>query len=180
MPANLIIVTDHDEVVDFRALADAGRLKGRAVDGTVGADLDVVANFDASSLGDFRVLPVDEAVAEAVAAKYRSRMHFHAVAEDHVRVQNRVRMDDAIAADPATVADDHPRMEGGPLADDGLLTDEHERIDRDPRQSVRRATPTPLMDSTKRGANPRDPERPGARIDLRPQSSPAGAVAEPA
>src|SRR5579883_1296969 len=44
VPADLVVVADHDEVVDLRPLADPGRLERRAVDRAIGPDLDVVAD----------------------------------------------------------------------------------------------------------------------------------------
>ena len=46
VPADLVVVADHDEVVDLRPLADPGRLERGAVDRAVGADLDVVADLE--------------------------------------------------------------------------------------------------------------------------------------
>src|ERR1700693_5377513 len=48
--SDLAVVADVYEVVDFRASANAGCIQGSAVDGGVGADLDVVFDFQAPDL----------------------------------------------------------------------------------------------------------------------------------
>ncbi len=47
------VVADLDQIVDFGALADDGLAETRAVDGGVGSDLDVIADFDDADLVDF-------------------------------------------------------------------------------------------------------------------------------
>ena len=79
--ADLVVVADHDEVVDLRPLADPGGLEGGAVDRAVRADLDVVADLDPAGLRDLDVPAVDHAVAEPVAAEHRPGVDLDPVAE---------------------------------------------------------------------------------------------------
>src|ERR1039457_6292298 len=66
MPADDHIVCDVDQVVDFRSLTDDGGAKRAAVDGGIGADLDIVMDDDVAELKHFAVTPLVEDVAEAV------------------------------------------------------------------------------------------------------------------
>ena len=50
MAADDDVVPDLDEIINFRALADDRILKGAAVDGRVGPDLDVVLDDDPADL----------------------------------------------------------------------------------------------------------------------------------
>ena len=55
MPADRHIVADLDQIVDLGALADHGIADGAAVDGRIGADLDVVLDDDAADLRHFQM-----------------------------------------------------------------------------------------------------------------------------
>src|SRR5262249_57380102 len=50
VPAEAAVVSDVDHVVELSAIADAGRTERGAVHATVGADLDVVADFNRADL----------------------------------------------------------------------------------------------------------------------------------
>ena len=83
--ADLVVVADHDEVIDLGPLADPGGLEGGAVDRAVRADLDVVVDFEPAGMRDLDVAAVDLAVAEAIAAQHGAGVDFDPVAQDHVR-----------------------------------------------------------------------------------------------
>ena len=81
--ADLHVVADVDEVIDFCAAADAGFVERAAVDGRVGSDLDVVFDDEASDLRELLVasgLGVAD-VAEAFTAEDGSCLHDDAIAE---------------------------------------------------------------------------------------------------
>jgi hypothetical protein len=94
MAADLDVVTDLHLVVDLRPLAHHRVAIGAAVDGGVGADLDVVLDDDAADLGDLHVPARSHGKAEAVLADARSRVDDHAVADQRV-LQRGVRTDEA-------------------------------------------------------------------------------------
>ena len=69
---NLIVVADHDQVVDLGAVADPRGLERRAVDGAIGPDLHVVADFHAPRLRDFDMAALNEPVSEPVAGPIKA------------------------------------------------------------------------------------------------------------
>jgi len=71
-----------------RALDHPGRLERPAVDGAVGADLDVVADDDLAGLRDLDVPPLDQAIAEAGAAEDGAGVDLDAVAALDLVVQD--------------------------------------------------------------------------------------------
>src|SRR5262249_43729079 len=59
VPADLVVVADHDQVVDLGPLADPRGLERGAVDRAVRADLDIVTDLEAAGVGDLDVLALD-------------------------------------------------------------------------------------------------------------------------
>ena len=128
--ADLVVVADHHQVVDLGPLADPGGLERRAVDRAIGADLDVVFDFEPPGMRDLHVPAVDLAVAETVASQHAAGVDLHPVAENHVLIKDRVGMDDAIAPELAPLADDRAGMERRAVADHRTVADVSKRIDR--------------------------------------------------
>src|SRR5690606_13321802 len=73
------VVGDLHKVVYFRALANHRAAETRAVEGAVGADLDVVLDDDISDLRDFLVPALDKLVAETVRADDHAGVKTHPV-----------------------------------------------------------------------------------------------------
>src|SRR5690606_26619348 len=73
------VVRHHDLVVELDPVADDGVFEGAAVDGGVGADLDVVAYLDPAQLSDFspgaRLAARIRGKTEAVGAQHRAAVH---------------------------------------------------------------------------------------------------------
>src|SRR5258706_11425651 len=117
--ADPAVVADLDLVVELDAVADDRVLESAAVDGGVGADLDVVADGHATGLRNLDPLPGIVGDAEAVGADHRARMNDGARADaaagvDHdARIQAAVLADRDALADHATRADRHARAEPG-------------------------------------------------------------------
>jgi len=109
--ADLTVVANHHEVVDFGPAAHPRRLEGATIDRGAGADLDVIPDLDGAKLGHLRVAPFLKAVAEPVRAEHRVGVEGDALAEDGAVVEHRVRMQDHIVAEAAVSADDRARME---------------------------------------------------------------------
>ncbi len=81
MCADPHVVADLDLVVELHAILDHRVVERAAVDGRVGADLDIVADEYAASLGDLDPgLPILRE-AEAIGADHRARMHARARAD---------------------------------------------------------------------------------------------------
>src|SRR5262249_14700664 len=91
--ADVAVVTDHDEVVDLGAVADDGPTERGAVDGGVGADLNVVAEPNGAKLRNLFVSAVDHAEAESVATDDGAGVHDATLADFSARVDDGLRMD---------------------------------------------------------------------------------------
>src|SRR5207245_5682989 len=83
--SDLAVVADVDQVVDLGAAPDAGDFQGSAVDGRVGADLDVIGDFEAAGLREFHVVSGCRIahITEAVAAEHGASIDDHSIAEPH-------------------------------------------------------------------------------------------------
>src|SRR5436305_10075649 len=73
--ADLAVVADLHQVVDLGPRADARRAECATVNGRAGADLDIVADLDMTKLGNFHVLAIDVAIAEAIRPDDRIGVH---------------------------------------------------------------------------------------------------------
>ena len=74
-------------------------------------------DLEPAGMRDLHVPSVDLAVAESVAAQHAPGVDLDPVAQDDVRIEHGVGMDDAVAAQLAAVADDGAGMEGRSVAD---------------------------------------------------------------
>ena len=101
-----------------------GVVERAAIDRGVGADFDIVADFDDARLRKFPVAAFAESVSEAVGAHDRAGMNLDAIADAHTVVQSDARMDAAVFADPATRADDGVRTDLRAFADVGVFADD--------------------------------------------------------
>lgn len=99
------VMRDMDEVVDFGALADDCGAEGRAIDGGIGADLDVVANDDVADLKNFAVAAFVENVAVAVGADDGSGVDDDAVADLATVINNDVGEEACVSADLGVATD---------------------------------------------------------------------------
>ncbi len=81
------VVPDLDLVVELDAVADHGVLDRAAIDGRVGADLDVIADAHAADLRDLEPAALFAREPEAVGADHAARMQHAARADAHPRPQ---------------------------------------------------------------------------------------------
>ena len=134
MPANDHVVGDMDQVVDFRALADDGGAERAAVNGGIGADLDIVVDDDVAELKHFPVAALVEHIAEAVRADDRAGVDGDAMAELRLPIQHDIREQADIVAKlavrPQVVAahEDGARAQSHPGAQDAIGPDVGRRI----------------------------------------------------
>ena len=112
------LCADLHQVVDFRACADARRLKGAAVDGGAGADFDVVAELDRAELRHLHVPALLRAVAEPVRPQDRVGMNDNAVAEHGTVVEYDIGVEDHVVAELAASPIDDAAVQPAALADD--------------------------------------------------------------
>src|SRR5690606_15527475 len=79
--ADLDIVRDLDQIVQFSAAADHGLAQGGAIDGGVGADLDVVLDHHHAQLRNFVIAAVAKGKAKAVGADHSAAMDDDPIAD---------------------------------------------------------------------------------------------------
>lgn len=144
MFANDAVVADLDLVVELDARADHRVLQRTAIDGGVGADIDMVADHDTADLRD--VLPTLAAPRQtkAIGADHRASMQ-DAVAADHTavvhhhpRMQAAALTDAHLTANVAAAADHRVRADAGAGADDDMRADLSRRVDASGRIDHRR------------------------------------------
>ena len=129
MPPNVAVVSDHDEVVDLRPVADAGHLQRASIDAGVRADLGVGADFHPADLGDLPEPCRTGGVPETVGAEDRTRVDFRPGPHGDVVVQDDVRVEPCIGGDPATSADDDMRLEDRAVRHVRTLANDRVRTD---------------------------------------------------
>src|SRR5713101_3952082 len=140
--SDVAVVPDLHQVVDLRAAADDRRAHGGAVDGGIGADLDVVLDDESPDLGDLLVRGSVEGITEAIGAEdgpgvddhaipnadpvayhdprvqhhvgseHRSAAHIGERAHERARADHRVTLDHRAGADGRRRM--HPRLRGHP------------------------------------------------------------------
>src|SRR5438477_6892803 len=75
------IVSHVNEVIDFGAFADDGRTEGRAVDGSVGANLHIVLNNDVANLQNLAMATFVQHITVTIRPDDGTSMDAHAVAD---------------------------------------------------------------------------------------------------
>src|SRR5262249_17583184 len=81
VPADLAVVPDLHEVIDLVALANPSVATATAIDASVGANLDVVLDYDPAELRHLHMSARGRLVAIAVLANAATGMQDHAVAD---------------------------------------------------------------------------------------------------
>ena len=97
--ADHAVVADLDLVVELHAVLDHGVVERAAVDGGVGADLDVVADAHRAHLRDLHPAARVGRHAEAVGADHHARVQDAAVADGAVVVDRDARVQARVVAD---------------------------------------------------------------------------------
>ncbi len=116
--ANDNVVSDLDEIVDFRPLADHRIAVCASVDRHARADLDVVLNDDSPDLRHFEMSPRAEGEAKSVLPDMSARVNDHAIPNQR-RDDRRRRADGAVAPDPHVGTNDGVRADDRARADLG-------------------------------------------------------------
>src|SRR5258708_1892652 len=99
------VMGDLHHVVDLGALSHDRPAEPGAVQGGIGADLDVVLNDHHPDLRDFLVPAVDELVAKAVGADHHTRLEPDALPEDARGAEHDAGHKGAVTADLSPAAD---------------------------------------------------------------------------
>ena len=138
VPADLVVVSDHDQIVDLRAAADGGGLDRAAVDAAVGSQFHVIAQDHRAERGDalHRRLArrrrrgwFGDGETEPVGPDAGVRMDDDPMADLHPIADPRPRIDQRVRADARAGADGDLPKYPGPGADPGTGTDLHEWSD---------------------------------------------------
>ena len=132
MFANNDVVSDLDEVVDFCSFADDGLSEARTINGGVGADLHVVADFDDADLVDFDVAAVGELVAVTIGTDDGSGVNDHIVTEDAAFGDSYVGADLAVLADLCMFVNDGVGADFRSLSDGCSVHDDRSGVDANP------------------------------------------------
>jgi hypothetical protein len=123
-------VTELDEIIDFRPLADDRVSNPAAIDGRVGPDLDVVLNNDTTELGNL-ALPFEAGnVAKPIRSDATSGMQNDTVTEQSIK-NSCARADRTVATDAHVGTDYGIRGDDGARADFRARPDHSARIDGD-------------------------------------------------
>ena len=139
------VVPDLHEIINLRPGTDDGIRPGAAVDGAVGADLDVVLDDHPAELGHGQVSLRIQGEAEAPVADAHPRVDdatladqtmaqkpvgpdLGFVADHHAALNDGVGVDEAVAADFHVRADDDAGTDRSPLADPSRRIDQRRRV----------------------------------------------------
>src|SRR3990172_8390764 len=128
MAPNDDVVPDLDQIINFRPLADDRILKSPAIDRRIGADLDVVLDYDAADLGHLEMPPWPHGVAEPVLANSYSRVQDDAIADDGMDDGNE-RADIRAPPDRDPVSDDGAGSDARTAPNPRFGTDDGPRFD---------------------------------------------------
>jgi hypothetical protein len=131
MPADLAIVSDLNQVVDFGACPDTRGFKGAAIYGGASADFNVVADFHMAQLRNFVMSAIVKPVAEAIGANHGIRVNSDSISENCAIVEDRVGIKGDILAEAAMTPYHDAGMDAAALADGAPFTDECEWKDAD-------------------------------------------------
>src|ERR1022692_940637 len=120
------VMPDVYQIVELRSCADHGLVQRAAVNGAVGADLDVVADDKLADLGKLVIAAVLFIAheSEAVRAQHRACMHHHTAAQRRTRIDDDACIQVTIVADHDALADDAARSDVRVLSHDGVRFDD--------------------------------------------------------
>src|SRR5262245_25983246 len=116
MRADAHVVPDLDLVVELHALLDHGVVERAAVDGRVGADLDVIADAHAPDLRNFYPPAIRGRDAEAVGADHGPGMDDDAFSQGAIGVDDYAWIEAALVTDGHALAHYAARADGYALA----------------------------------------------------------------
>ena len=127
--ADIAVVTDVNQVVEFRAPADARTAQRSAIHTGVRAQLDLVFDHYGADLREFMVALVVAHKAKPVRADHHAGMQNHSIPDGHVVIDDDVGMDDTVAVNLNVVSDAGPGMNLRAHVDAAVFTDGNVRAD---------------------------------------------------
>ena len=129
LAADAHVVGDLDEIIDLGAPPDHRLAEAGAVEGRVGADLDVVFEDHVADLRDATDLAVDGLITEAIGADDGAGLDAAAGAEDAVVADDDAGLEPAIDADRSAGTDMAAGFEDRAGGDGSAFTDDAEGAD---------------------------------------------------
>ena len=92
--ADLNIVSDMNQIINFRTAPDASHIQRTPINCRVGPNLDIVSDFQLSSLGEFFIMPgfFIAHITEAITTEHCTGMNNHAIAQPRPRIDGHIRM----------------------------------------------------------------------------------------
>ena len=129
MFADLAVVRELNQVVDFRAAPHAGVAHRAAVNRGVRADFHIIAQRYRARLRNFEPVFAGKRQPEAVRADDAARMDFHALAQRAAVVHGNVRMQKAACTQRAAVFHHRVRQNAAAFAQHRIFADIHVRAD---------------------------------------------------
>src|ERR1035441_5964135 len=119
------VMANMDQVVELRSCADHGFVQRAAVNGAIGADLDVLADDKLTDLGKLVIAAVLFIAhkSEAVSAQHRACVHHDTAAQRRTRIDDDACIQVTIVADHDALADDAARPDVRVLSHYGVRFD---------------------------------------------------------
>ena len=117
-------MSDVHQVIDLGSAANHGNIERAAIDGRIGANFNVVPDFQPPDLGKLLVLacgPVAD-IAKAIAAQHRPGMNGSTFADARASVNGHVVVNEALFSNHHAVGDAASRADAGVVADDAVFT----------------------------------------------------------
>ena len=123
MLPDVAVVGDVNQIIELDAVGNARDAEGGAIDAAVGADFDIVSNFDRADLRKFLVAVAGENEAETSGAENAAGMQNDARADAHVVVDGDVGVKSGFLAYEYAIAKAAATADASTAADAGFITD---------------------------------------------------------
>ena len=127
------VVAEVDQIVDLHAALDAGFFQSAAIDGRVGADLDVIFNHEPPLLRELEIFAAVGVahIAKAVGSKYHAGVNDDVLAQFGARINNDARINAAMGADFDASSNHRTGANPGSGANLRMRLNHHARTHRD-------------------------------------------------
>ena len=122
---------DVHQVVEFRAVSDDGLFERCPINAAIGADFDIIADFDGSCLRELFVVIAFKSEAETVSTDDRARVQRDPITDGDIMRNHNPRIDSAIGSQGRALADRYLGQDLSIRADAHSFVDDRVKTDRD-------------------------------------------------
>ena len=129
VPADLAVVGHHDEVVDFRPVADPGGLECATVNRRARANFHVGPDFHMPELRNFDVPSALQTVTETIGSEHGVGVDNDTVAKHGSIIEDRAGIECHLVADAAETADDHAAVNTAACSQCAAFANARKRVD---------------------------------------------------